>query len=354
MPWRSRVGLRRAVRPPHPMDSRAPGDATYAVRAKPSAGCREGGVTLAQVPVACDAPLASLPQRPATPRFGAPLQAWYPVAREAEARRGVRTHLHGRAIILRRDAAGAIVAPHQPDLLVAVRAGVVWARQVNGSGQVVPPLIEDSIGGAHFPMIAYSEVEVEADYDQAVLGLVDPAHVPMVHDAWWWRASPKRRVKTKQYAPSPFGFTATAADPFASAPAYALTGASRRITIEFRLPSTRIERVEAEGFRLVNVTTVTPTAPGSVTLRNAIYCSLSPMRALHPLLSALGRAFLEQDARILRRLESRPVPGHPLVFVGAPDQPSLWYYQCKAALGRATEDAPFANPVRTTVLQWRT
>ncbi|QYC09636.1 MULTISPECIES: hypothetical protein [Brevundimonas] len=329
-------------------------DATSACRSGAPDNRGEAAVTLAQAPVAGDASLASLPERPASPRFGAPLQAWYPVAREAEARRGVRTRLHGRMIVLRRNEAGAIVAPHQPHLLVVVRAGLVWARQDDGPGQVVPPLIEDPIGGGDLPMIACSEVEVETDYDQAVLGLVDPAHVPMVHDAWWWRASSKRRVKTKQYAPSPFGFTATAADAFASAPAYALTGASRRIAIEFRLPSTRIERVEAEGFRLVNLTTVTPTAPGSVTLRNTIYCSVTPMRALHPFLSALGRAFLEQDARILRRLESRPAPGHPLLFVGAPDQPSLWYYQCKAALSRATDDAPFANPVRATVLQWRT
>lgn len=289
-------------------------------------------------------------------RFGAPLGAWYPVARDSRLRQGLRVQLHGRDLLLQRDAEGAVTAPDRPDLLILSSAGLVWARQHDddGAASAVPPVMEDEVGGARFPMIACSEIELAADYDQAVLGLVDPAHVPMVHDAWWWRSSPRRRVKTKHYSPSPFGFTATAADSFTSAPAYALAGSKPRVTIEFRLPSTRIERVESGGFRLVNLTTVTPSGPGRVILRNVIYCTVRPMRWLYPALSALGRAFLEQDGRILRRLESHASVTQPLLFVGAPDQPSLWYFQCKAALARAAQGAAFVNPVRPTVLQWRT
>lgn len=204
-------------------------------------------------------------------------------------------------------------------------------------------------------MIACSEVVVETDYDQAVLGLVDPAHVPMVHTAWWWRSSDRRRVKTKAYAPSSFGFTATAADQFASAPAYELIGSDRRITIEFRLPSTRIERVEGGRVKLLNITTVTPVAPGRVVLRNVIYSCARPLRLLYPALSALGRAFLNQDAHILRKIDGAASTRQPQLFVGPPDQPSAWYFQCKLALerGKGTPDG-FVNPVRPSILQWKT
>jgi phenylpropionate dioxygenase-like ring-hydroxylating dioxygenase large terminal subunit len=262
--------------------------------------------------------------------------------------------LFGEDIGLLRDSSGTVVSDTS-NWGVETRIGLVWVRRLCSPGTVVPSLIEDEAGTPAFPMIACSEVELEADYDQTVLGLVDPAHVPMVHTAWWWRSSPRRRVKTKDYVPTPFGFTATAADAFASAPAYELAGQDRKVTIEFRLPSTRIERVRGGRLQLLNITTVTPIAPGRVMLRNVIYSSARPLRWLYPALSALGNAFLEQDAAILRRLDSHASLHQPLLFVGEPDQPSAWYFQCKMALVRAVGGAgSFANPVRASRLKWRT
>jgi phenylpropionate dioxygenase-like ring-hydroxylating dioxygenase large terminal subunit len=288
-------------------------------------------------------------------RFGPPQGAWYPVARERAVKRSLSVFLLDEALTLTRDGSGAIRVDPAADWVVETRLGLVWARRQGDAARVAPPLIEDAAGTPAFPMIACSEIEVEADYDQTVLGLVDPAHVPMVHTAWWWRSSDTRRVKTKHYTPSPFGFIATAADSFASAPAYELVGADRKVTIEFRLPSTRIERVDGGRLRLLNITTVTPVAPGRVILRNVIYSPVRPLRWLYPALSALGRAFLEQDARILRRLDAHASSHQPQLFVGPPDQPSAWYFQCKMALSRAASGAgTFVNPVRDTVLKWRT
>lgn len=288
-------------------------------------------------------------------RFGPPQGAWYPVARERAVVGSLEVHLFDEALTLTRDGSGAVRVDPAADWVAETRLGLVWARRQGAPEAGVPPLIEDAAGTSAFPMIACSEIEVEADYDQTVLGLVDPAHVPMVHTAWWWRSSDRRRVKTKHYTPSPFGFIATAADSFASAPAYELVGADRKVTIEFRLPSTRIERVEGGRLRLLNITTVTPVAPGRVILRNVIYSPVRPLRWLYPALSALGRAFLEQDAQILRRLDAHASTHQPLLFVGPPDQPSAWYFQCKMALSRAASGAgAFVNPVRDTVLQWRT
>ena len=287
-------------------------------------------------------------------RFGPPPGAWYPVARVKDITATTLVPILGEHVALMRDTSG-VIASDSVDWGVETRIGLVWLRRLCSPETAVPSMIEDQAGTPQFPMIACSEIEVEADYDQTVLGLVDPAHVPMVHTAWWWRSSPRRRVKTKDYIPTPFGFTATAADAFASAPAYELAGQDRKVTIEFRLPSTRIERVQGGRLQLLNITTVTPIEPGRVMLRNVIYSSVRPLRWLYPALSALGRAFLEQDAAILRRLDSHASLHQPLLFVGEPDQPSAWYFQCKMALARAGGDAgSFVNPVPATSLKWRT
>lgn len=288
-------------------------------------------------------------------RFGPPPSAWYPVARASAVRRHLTVSLLGEQVRLAVQNTDIVVHEPAAEWAVRVHLGLVWLRRLGGPEMAIPSLIDDRAGTPEFPMIACSEIEVQADYDQTVLGLVDPAHVPMVHTAWWWRSSDRRRVKTKAYIPTPFGFTATAADAFASAPAYELVGHDREVTIEFRLPSTRIERVRSQRMQLLNVTTVTPLASGRVLLRNVIYSSVRPLRWLYPALSALGRAFLEQDARILRRLDSHASTHQPLLFVGEPDQPSAWYFQCKMALARTVggSDA-FVNPVKAAVLKWRT
>jgi phenylpropionate dioxygenase-like ring-hydroxylating dioxygenase large terminal subunit len=284
-------------------------------------------------------------------RFGAPSFAWYPVdrVRPGPARRTAR--LHGVVIPWQADATGR---PEGSDDTGAWRMiahfGLVWARPADGDPELpdLPPEPD-----ARLVPIAYSEVPACADYDQAVLGLVDPAHVPMIHRSWWWR-SDRRRDKTKAYAPSPFGFTAMAADDFASTAVYDLVREERQVTIEFRLPSIRLERVTARGFELVNLTTVTPVREGEVVLRNLILCSDRRLSLLHPFLSVTGRVFLRQDAEILERLEGRS-PHLPLVFVGDPDKPSAFYFAAKAALSRAArEGVPFVNPVEVQTLSWRT
>lgn len=287
---------------------------------------------------------------PGDRRFGAPIQAWYPVARAKRDRIAARVRLHGEWLDLPAGTAGD--TPPLTDCgrwRLTDRFGLVWACP---AGSVTPPDLP-SLSPAPLTLIAYSEAPARADYDQAVLGLLDPAHVPMIHDSWWWR-SQARRTKTKAYTPSPFGFTAVAADAFASTPAYDLVSTDRKVTIEFRLPSIRLERVTARNFELVNLTAITPLADGEVVLRNLILCSSGALRLARPMLSALGRTFLRQDIAILERLEGRS-PHLPLVFAGDPDRPSAFYFASKAALSKAQRDnCEYRNPVAPEVLKWVT
>ena len=80
--------------------------------------------------------------------------------------------------------------------------------------------------------------------DHAVIGLMDPAHGPYVHDHWWWKKTP--RVKEKHYAPLPNGFVMTPHKP--SKPVYSLLG-DVTTEITFELPSTRFEIIAGRSVR---------------------------------------------------------------------------------------------------------
>jgi phenylpropionate dioxygenase-like ring-hydroxylating dioxygenase large terminal subunit len=262
--------------------------------------------------------------------------------------------LHGHALTVDQSGPSPVLAGADAEDWQATAAlGMVWVRQAGADDARVPPLPAEDLE-ADMVQVCYSVVRVATDYDQAVLGLVDPAHVPMVHNSWWWRSDPVRKVKTKQYTPSPYGFTAVSCDAFASAPVYDLVGQDRSVSIEFRLPSARVETVRSKGFRLCNLTTVTPEVDGRITLRNLIFCNQPLLVPARPVLSWLGRRFLSQDAVILETLNSEADTGRPL-FAGPPDQPSLWYYACKRALLEAQgSGAAFDNPVEPSILRWRT
>src|SRR5262249_13361816 len=101
-------------------------------------------------------------------------------------------------------------------------------------------------------------VSFAASIDHAVVGLMDPAHGPFVHRAWWWRSGRSIQTKAKAFAPSSFGFTMSRHAPSANSRAYRLLGGTPETEIIFRLPSIRIEQIRAGSHRVGNLTAITP------------------------------------------------------------------------------------------------
>jgi phenylpropionate dioxygenase-like ring-hydroxylating dioxygenase large terminal subunit len=302
---------------------------------------------------------AAIPgQRPASSnRYGAPRAAWYPVGQSLALRGGrvLRARLHGEDVDVREEGGRISVfrSGGSPDWAATAHLGLIWLCAEPGLSPVPDLFDAGEFGADHW--ISSACLIVRADYDQAVLGLVDPAHVPMIHDAWWWRSPKARRVKTKMYDPSPYGFTARAADAFASAKAYNLVGQEREISIEFRLPSIRVERIASGPRRVLNMTSVTPLDADTVALRNVTYSNIGALKWLAAPGSAWSRAFLRQDARILEQLEPVDQASRSPLFAGDPDQPSLWYFACKRALHQAqTRGKTYAPPFGPAVLTWLT
>jgi phenylpropionate dioxygenase-like ring-hydroxylating dioxygenase large terminal subunit len=190
--------------------------------------------------------------------------------------------------------------------------------------------------------------------DHAVVGLMDPAHGPFVHRAWWWRSRRSIHAKAKAFAPSPWGFTMTRHPPSANSRAYRLLGGAPETEIIFRLPSVRIEHICAGGHAVCNLTAITPIDDETTEINHCIYWTAPWLSALKPLLRRYVRAFLKQDGAIMarQRLGLRWDP--PLMLIDDADTQAKWYYRLKREYRRArAEGRPFANPIRPRTLEWR-
>jgi phenylpropionate dioxygenase-like ring-hydroxylating dioxygenase large terminal subunit len=212
--------------------------------------------------------------------------------------------------------------------------------RVDGFADAAPRLVET--------------VRFAASIDHAVVGLMDPAHGPFVHAAWWWRSRRSIGPKAKAFAPAPFGFAMTRHPPSRNSRAYRLLGGAPQTEITFRLPSNRIEHIEAGRHQLGNLTAITPIDTATTEVNHCIWWTASWLGALKPLLRPYVRAFLDQDRRIMERQQHGLRWDPPLMLIDDADSQAKWYYRLKREYRRAkAEGRPFANPVTPRILEWR-
>ncbi|HXO01991.1 MAG TPA: aromatic ring-hydroxylating dioxygenase subunit alpha [Stellaceae bacterium] len=204
------------------------------------------------------------------------------------------------------------------------------------------------------PQVAET-VRFDAAYDHAVIGLMDPGHVPFVHRSWFWRSGRDFVEKEKSFAPSPFGFTMERHATSANSRAYKLLGAGAMETdIAFTLPGVRVERTSVGRHSLVNMTAMTPLDDHTVELNNCIYWTMPWLGVLRPVLLPFIRIFLGQDRDALGRQHEGLKYDPQLMLVGDADIQARWYYRLKREYRAArTENRPFDNPVEKRTLRWR-
>ena len=213
------------------------------------------------------------------------------------------------------------------------------------------PLLEGFDGRA--PDLVES-VKFAAAIDHAVIGLMDPAHGPFVHRAWWWRSRRSIQQKAKAFAPSPFGFTMSRHTPSQNSRAYRLLGGAPETKIVFRLPSVRVEHISAGRHRLCNLTAITPVDDRETEVNHCIYWTSPWLSALKPFLRRYVRAFLHQDRDIMERQQQGLRYHPPLTLIDDADTQAKWYYRLKREYRRARADGrPFRNPIEPRTLEWR-
>jgi phenylpropionate dioxygenase-like ring-hydroxylating dioxygenase large terminal subunit len=193
-----------------------------------------------------------------------------------------------------------------------------------------------------------------AAIDHAVIGLMDPAHGPFVHSAWWWRSRRSIHEKAKAFAPSPYGFAMSRHAPSSNSRAYRLLGAAAETEIIFRLPSVRIEQIRAGRFAVINLTALTPIDDATTEVNHCIYWTAPWLSVLKPALRPYIRAFLRQDRDIMARQQQGLRHRPQLLLISDADTQARWYYRLKREYRLARAEArPFTNPLKPRILRWR-
>ena len=205
--------------------------------------------------------------------------------------------------------------------------------------------------------IMHLACDLPAHVDHGIIGLMDPAHGPFVHQSWFWRSRGSIHEKQKQFEPIPNGFRMSPHSPSSNSLPYQLlkkrTGEPVTTTIDFILPNRRLEEIHSGKLWFSSQTTVTPVRRDLcridfVAAWNLFFLPVSIFRVF-------GKIFLRQDQETMIQ-QSEGLKHNPhLMLIDDADRPAKWYFALKANLleSRRTGEAlphPMSGPV---TLHWR-
>jgi phenylpropionate dioxygenase-like ring-hydroxylating dioxygenase large terminal subunit len=209
--------------------------------------------------------------------------------------------------------------------------------------------------------IAHLTADLPCSVDHGIIGLMDPAHGPFVHQAWWWRTRHSIHEKQKNFEPIPMGFRMSAHTPSSNSAPYKLLrmyadADSISTTIDFVLPNQRYETIRAGKYWFASLTTVTPITRDHCRI-DVVACwnifRWVPFSA--GWLKFVFAKFVEQDRRTMEQ-QSEGLQHNPhLMLIDDADRPAKWYFGLKAAYLESKRTGnemvhPMTGP---TTLKWR-
>src|ERR1700733_1298469 len=165
--------------------------------------------------------------------------------------------------------------------------------------------------------------------DHAVMGLMDPAHGPFVHQSWWWRSRHSIHEKAKPFGPSHLGFTMRRHKPSKNSFGYKILGGAPETEISFQLPGVRIEHIRT-GKRVVgNLTCVTPISETETEITHLIYANSPWLKMLSPIVKIFAKRFLKQDRDVVVMQQDGLKYERNLMLIRDADTQARWYQQLK-------------------------
>ena len=214
-----------------------------------------------------------------------------------------------------------------------------------------PPMFEGVVGGAP-KMIERRDFESHVDH--AVVGLMDPAHGPYVHQQWWWRNSGSIHEKAKAFEPREHGFAMTSHRPSSNSYAYRILGGAPQTEITFRLPGLRWEHIRVGQRQVLGLTCLTPVTASKTRITQIFWSDHPIFSLIQPFFRRGARAFLKQDADMVN-LQNEGLRYDPaLLWIDDADRQAKWYQQLKREwLSCRRDGRAFVNPIEATVLRWR-
>ena len=204
--------------------------------------------------------------------------------------------------------------------------------------------------------------ELPCNVDHGIIGLMDPAHGPFVHQSWWWRSRASIHAKQKHFEPirddehngRNAGFRMAAHAPSSNSLPYKLLG-KPVTTIDFVLPNRRYETIVAEknGAKrwFTSLTTVTPVTASTCRI-DVVACwnVLNWVPLLTPVLKHFGAIFVRQDQETMVEQARGLRFGPALMLIDDADKPAKWYFALKQARLSGSGVHPMDGPV---TLHWR-
>jgi len=201
---------------------------------------------------------------------------------------------------------------------------------------------------------AFLTADLPCNVDHGIIGLMDPAHGPFVHQAWWWRSRSSIREKTKKFEPIPEGFRMAAHAPSGNSAPYKLLGVYGEpveTTIDFVLPNRRWETIRCGPKWFTSLTTVTPVTASTcridvVAAWNVFY----NVPFVTPIAKFFGAKFVRQD-QVTMIQQAEGLKHNPsLMLIDDADKPAKWYFALKQARLEGSDKHPMDGPVE---LHWR-
>jgi len=190
--------------------------------------------------------------------------------------------------------------------------------------------------------------------DHAVIGLMDPAHGPYIHQSWIWRSERSAYEKCKKFAPVPFGFQMVRHQPSKNSKAYKILGGAPTTEITFTLPSVRIEHIQVGKRNLYSFTGLTPVNGNETVIHQLLYWDIPWLSLLTPFVKKFANFFLHQDIDAVRKQQEGLKYDPSLMLIKDADTQAKWYYSLKDEWQKhLAESRDFSNPVKETELRWR-
>jgi len=239
------------------------------------------------------------------------------------------------------------------------RDGYAWvyvpepgAGRPRGDG--LPPVPEAPKFGPKYRS-AHLTADLPCNVDHGIIGLMDPAHGPFVHQAWWWRKRASIHEKEKRFEPIPEGFRMSAHAPSGNSAPYKLLGVYGEpitTTIDFVLPNRRYESIRCGAKWFSSLTTVTPTVTNAC--RIDVYAAWNVFYSVPlvtPIAKFFGKRFVRQDQVTMIQQAEGLKHDPSLMLIDDADRPAKWYFALKQArLEGRTDRHPMSGPV---TLHWR-
>lgn len=230
---------------------------------------------------------------------------------------------------------------------------LVTLDSASGAKDALPAVPELPKFSAKFRS-AHLVADLPCNVDHGIIGLMDPAHGPFVHQSWWWRSQASIHEKTKHFEPIPEGFRMSAHAPSGNSAPYKLLGVYGEpitTTIDFVLPNRRYETIRCGNKWFSSLTTVTPVTAST--------CRIDVIAAWNvfyhvPFVTSIatffGARFVGQDQQTMIE-QAEGLRFHPaLMLIDDADKPAKWYFALKQARLKGTGEHPLTGPV---TLHWR-